>query len=66
MTHDLSVEIDRDLCIGSGDCKRLAPGTFDLDHKEIVVLLDPAATDADTLAAAERSCPTGAIRVVAR
>lgn len=63
MGHGLKVEVDADLCIGSGDCARLAPGVFDLVD-DVAVVLDPEAVDEDTLRRAERSCPTGAIRIV--
>jgi ferredoxin len=62
MGHGLKAEVDADLCIGSGDCVRFAPGAFEL-MDDIAAVLDPEAVDADTLKRAERSCPTGAIRV---
>lgn len=37
----IRVMIDRDLCIGSGTCVRLAPAVFALDDEEIAVILDP-------------------------
>ena len=43
MTSD--VDVDRDLCIGSGTCVRLAPGVFALDDEEISVVVDPHAAD---------------------
>ncbi len=63
MGHELRVEVDRDLCISSGECERLAPAAFALDDEDIAVVVDPSAVDAETLRAAERSCPSGAIRV---
>ena len=33
----LDVEIDRDVCMGSGNCVYEAPGAFDLDEDTIVV-----------------------------
>ena len=63
MTHNLKVEVDRDLCIGSGDCARTAPTAFALDGERIAMVLDPSSVDAEALRAAERSCPVGAIRV---
>ena len=64
MTHNLKIEIDRDLCIGSGDCQRLAPEVFELDDRDIAVVLDPAGAEPETLRDAERACPTGAIQII--
>lgn len=64
MAHGLRVEVDADLCIGSGDCERLAPGAFELVD-DVAVVRDPERADEDTLHRAERSCPTGAIRILA-
>jgi ferredoxin len=62
--------VDRDRCIGAGNCVMNAPELFDQDDDGIVVLLEPArggdvaGTDADTDAAAwaVASCPSGALR----
>lgn len=59
----LDVEIDRDVCMGSGNCVFTAQGVFDLDDDSIAVVVDPtAAPEADVLDAARR-CPTHAITV---
>ena len=63
MAHNLKVEIDRTVCIGSGDCARLAPTAFALDADDKAYVLDPESVDAETLRQAERSCPSGAITV---
>lgn len=63
MSERPEVSVDRDVCIGSGNCTRLARGVFELDEDEIATVVDPAAADVETLRRAERSCPTGAIRV---
>lgn len=57
------VEIDRDLCIGSGTCVRLVPAVFALDDEEIAVVLDPEAVDDGKLQLAADACPTEAIRI---
>jgi ferredoxin len=57
------VDVDRDLCIGSGTCLRLAPGVFALDEEEIAVVLNPEAADISKLRLAEEACPTEAIRI---
>jgi ferredoxin len=57
----VSVRVERDLCIGSGNCVRLAPGVFELDGEEIAVVLDPARADRATLEGVANRCPAGAI-----
>lgn len=57
------VTVDRDMCMGAGNCAQAAPLSFDTDDDGIVVLLDPTASTADELAAAEQNCPAGAICV---
>jgi len=63
----ISVSIDPDLCIGSGDCGRLLPRVFELREDLGVSVPLPGAEDADpeTLLRAAIGCPTQAIRVVA-
>lgn len=62
---DVDVTVDAELCIGSGDCARLAPTAFRIDETLGVSVPLPGATsvDAGTLLQAVRSCPTQAIRV---
>jgi ferredoxin len=64
MTDGIRIEVDRDVCIGAGNCVRLARGVFALDDDEIATVVEPAMADAETLRRAERSCPTGAIAVL--
>lgn len=61
------VTVDPDLCMGSGDCERLAPSAFRLDDERNVsdVLSGAEATDVAPLLRAAVNCPTQAIRVVA-
>jgi ferredoxin len=63
----VSVSIDPDLCIGSGDCVRLLPSAFELreDLGVSVPLPGAAETKVDLLVRAAIGCPTQAIRVVA-
>jgi ferredoxin len=62
----IHVDVDRDLCIGSGTCVRLAPGVFALDEDEVSVVLDPDAAEIGKLRLAADACPTEAIRIDAR
>ena len=54
---------DREICIGSGNCVRLAPAVFDQDDDGRVALVpggdpDSVAADVDMAVAA---CPVGAL-----
>jgi ferredoxin len=59
----LDIRIDRDTCMGSGNCAFWAPGVFDLDDDGIAVVLDPTAADDDKIIMAAQGCPTQAISV---
>jgi ferredoxin len=59
----VEVELDRDVCIGSGTCIVEAPGAFDLDDDGISFVVDPAAVSDDTIVATARKCPSQAISV---
>jgi ferredoxin len=59
----LDIRIDREACMGSGNCSFWAPGVFDLDDDGIAVVLDPAAQDDDKIVLAAQGCPTQAIQV---
>ncbi len=66
MKRRARVTVDAELCIGTGDCVRLAPSAFRIDESRgVSVPLDGSATsDPDLLAEAAFNCPTRAIRVV--
>lgn len=59
----LEIEIDRELCMGSGNCVYHAPATFDLDDESIAVVVDAAGASLDEVTAAATHCPSGAISV---
>jgi ferredoxin len=59
----LEVDIDRDVCMGSGNCTYEAPGAFALDAESIAVVVDPGAAPEEQVLAAARKCPTRAITV---
>jgi ferredoxin len=63
----VSVSIDADLCIGSGDCGRLVPEAFELREDLGVSVPRPGAgeVDVERLVRAAVGCPTQAIKVVA-
>jgi len=59
----VDIELQRDLCMGSGNCSFWAPGVFDLDDDGVVVVLDPTAADDEKIILAAQGCPTQAIIV---
>jgi ferredoxin len=61
MGGSLEVRIDRDRCMGSGNCVFWAPDTFDLSEDGHAVVTDAEATDEERLRIAAQGCPVGAI-----
>ncbi len=59
----LEIEIDRDRCMGSGNCGFYAPATFDLDDAMKAVVLDPDGDGDERVRLAAEGCPTQAIRL---
>jgi ferredoxin len=62
-TMGLEIEIDRDSCMGSGNCVYTAPGVFELDDDSIARVEDPDAATEEAIVTAARQCPTHAITV---
>jgi ferredoxin len=59
---DLTVRIDRDSCIGSGNCVKVATDLFVLDDESIVVFAPGAGNvSAETVEEACRICPVEAL-----
>jgi len=61
----MSVIVQRDACVGAGQCALVAPDVFDQDDDGIVLLLEPDPDGALLQAAvrAARLCPARAIAV---
>ena len=57
----IRIVVDRERCMGSGNCLYWAPGTFDLGDDGVAVVIDPSGKDADRIAVAAEGCPTRAI-----
>jgi ferredoxin len=55
------IVIDRERCVGSGNCLYWAPGTFDLGDDGISVVVDRLGDDEDRIRVAAEGCPTRAI-----
>jgi len=58
---DIKVRIDRDLCVGLGNCVAIAPSVFQLDKENKAIILNSATVDEDTLRMAAASCPEHAV-----
>jgi len=61
--HGLRIVIDRDLCVGFGDCVTEAPDAFDLDDEGVAVFTTPEASAKSRLLDACATCPVDAITV---
>ena len=59
----LDIKIDRDACMGSGNCSFWAPGVFDIDDEGIAIVTDPSGDPDDKIVLAAQGCPTQAISV---
>lgn len=59
----IRIEVDRGLCIGSGDCVDTAPEVFALDGEDKAVVIDPDGAPADVVIEAAGNCPVTAILV---
>ncbi len=60
----IHVQVDRALCIGSGDCVDTAPDVFQLDDEDKAVVVDPDGAPVDDVLEAAGNCPVTAIFVV--
>jgi ferredoxin len=58
----LTITIEQDLCIGSGNCVQLAPEVFELDGAGTVTFRDGASDiDRERLLESCRVCPVAAL-----
>jgi len=55
------VRVDRDLCIGIGNCVAIAPTVFKLDNANKATITDPSSVNEDKIMSAAESCPVNAI-----
>lgn len=60
---DLTVTIDRLLCVGFGDCIDEAPEAFEFDDEGIAILTSPGDVERERLLKACEICPVDAITV---
>ena len=57
----LEVIVDRDRCMGSGNCAFRAPDTFDLDDHNVAIVIGDPAVDEERVRHAVEECPTRAL-----
>ncbi len=57
------IVVDRERCIGSGNCSFYAPSTFELDDGLKSVVVDPGGDDPTDVRAAVEGCPVNAISI---
>lgn len=63
--RNLTIQIDRDLCIGAATCVAIAPKAFSLDQEAKAIIIDTAEGESDEiLIDAARGCPTTAITIL--
>jgi ferredoxin len=56
--------VDRDRCIGSGNCVFWAPATFDLDEEGKSVVIDAHGDSSEAISNAVDGCPTQALSII--
>ena len=59
----MRILVDRELCIGSENCNRYAPNTFETDATGKVAVRDVDPDPDDVVRRAVASCPVGALRL---
>lgn len=60
----MRVRVNRNLCVGLGNCVALAPTVFEFDDENKAVVLDPDTVSDDALLEAAESCPYDAIIIL--
>ena len=66
---DLTIVIEKDTCISTGNCIKLAPDVFEFDEKKIVAFTDGpeeadlTEADRDRIIEACNLCPVDALKV---
>ena len=62
-SRTMKISIDRDACMGSGNCNYWAPAVFDLDDDGIAVVIGDPAGHEERVSLAAENCPTAAIHL---
>ena len=61
MTDTVFLTVDRDTCVGMGQCELLEPEVFRVDDETSIASVADVALPADRAEAVIESCPSGAI-----
>ena len=59
----LEISINRETCMGSGNCVYWAEKVFDLDEGGLAVVVDAEGDSEERILVAAQGCPTGSITV---
>lgn len=59
----MKVRVDRDLCVGIGNCVAVAPAVFKLDAANKATIKDASGGSEEKIMSAAESCPVNAIIV---
>jgi ferredoxin len=61
----MKIDVDRDVCVGAGQCAVIAPQLFDQGEDDglVVLLRQPGQGDEKQLAEAVSLCPSRALRL---
>lgn len=59
----MKVKVDRDLCVGIGNCVAVAPSVFKLDNANKATIQDISSAGYEKIMSAAESCPVNAIIV---
>ena len=57
------ITVDRELCLGAGQCVVYAPHTFAHDETTKAIVIDPEGDPIDAIRSAVEGCPMGALRL---
>ena len=63
MASKIEIAIDRETCMGSGNCSFWAPNVFDLDDEGYAIVTDAEGDPEERVILAAQGCPTQAITV---
>lgn len=63
LVHGFRICIDREICVGFGDCVTAAPGAFKLDEADLATFENPDRVPPELLLRACDACPVDAIIV---
>ena len=59
-----TITVDRERCMGSGQCLVYAPNTFAHDEQAKAIVVDPAGDPIGVIRTAVEACPTSALSLV--